>query len=133
MVKEFSIKYKEFVFKLIRYLLVRGLGVVLYAGIIVVLVEYLNINATVSSIISFVTLSLILYILSYTWVFNYEGSHTESFPKFIATELITLLLNTFIMYIVVDYYQQPYQYGIAATTLIIPVTNLILNFFWSFK
>lgn len=131
--KELFFTHKELIEKLFKYVLVRGLGVLLYAGIIVFFVEIISLSAVVSSVISFIILSLVLYFLSYKWVFKFNGSHSQSFPKFIATEIITLVMNTLIMYLVIEVFLFDYFYGIIATTLIIPLTNLLLNFFWSFK
>lgn len=131
--KELLVTNNDFIQKLCRYIIVRGIGVFLYAGILIFFIEVISFSAVVASFISFIITSMVLYISNYLWVFKYKKKHTKAFPKFIITEIITLILNTFIMYLVIEILLFNYYYGIIATALIIPLTNLLLNFLWSFK
>lgn len=119
---------------IIKYIVVRGIGVAIYLGILVLFVEAFKFNPVISAVLTSFLTSAYLYLLSYVWVFkSYKNSHSYSLPRFVSIEILTLFMNTGIMYLVVDIIGWEYIYGVIFGTVLIPLTNFLSNYFWVFN
>jgi putative flippase GtrA len=116
-----------------KYFIIRGIGVAIYMGGLILLVEEFKINPVISTAIITILTSTYLYFLSYVWVFNFKGSHAYSLPRFIFIEILTLFMNTGVMYLAVEIIGLDYLYGVAMGVILLPLTNFLLNFLWAFK
>lgn len=119
--------------RFIRYIIVGGAGTILYMGIVILLVEYLNVDPTISVMYSMVVLLVYTYIMHRKWVYESRSAHKESIPKFMFAAVIGLLLNYSIMFITVDIIGFWYIWGLFSTIVIVPPTNFIINYLWTFK
>lgn len=119
--------------RFMRYIIVGGVGTILYMGIVISLVEYLKINPTLGVMCSMVILLVYTYTMNRSWVYDAVTAHKKSIPRFILAGAVGLLLNSSIMYIAVDVIGCWYIWGLFSTVIIVPPTNFIINYYWTFK
>lgn len=120
--------------RITKYVIIRGIGVGVYLGMLVLLVEVIKINPVISAAITATLTSAYLYFFSYVWVFkSKKNSHAYSLPRFISIEILTLLMNTGIMYLVVNVFNWEYVLGVIIGAVVIPLISFLLNFFWAFN
>lgn len=117
----------------IRHLIAGGSGTVLYIGMIAFFVEITDMHPVRATAISFIFIMSYIYILNRIWVYNTTGRHSRTVIRYITVASISFILNTGIMYIVVEQLEAWYGFGIIAAALIVPLTNFLLNYFWAFK
>lgn len=119
--------------RLVRHLLAGGIGTLLYMSGVFLLVELGGLRPVYGVVVSFLFFELYIYIANRTWVYQTSENHAHSVPRFIALTVLTLVLNAGLMYLFVDVFGQPYLWGLAATVLVIPPTNFVLNYYWAFR
>lgn len=119
--------------RFLRHLVCGGVGTLLYMANLTFLVEILRQGPVLSSICSFVFLILFTYGVSRFWVFESIRAHGYSVPRFLIVAMVGLSLNTGVMYFAVEIMGWWYIWGQLSATLIIPPTNFLLNFYWTFK
>jgi len=117
----------------IRHLIAGGSGTILYIGLIAFFVEITDLHPVRATVISFIFLMSYIYTLNRLWVYNATGRHSRTLIRYLMVTSISLILNTGIMYIVVEQHEAWYGFGIIAASLIVPLTNFLLNYFWAFK
>jgi len=116
-----------------RHAIAGGIGTIVYMANVAILVELVGVNAVVSSAFAFVTLEVYTYAINRLWVYESQRQHGYAIPRFLIVTCAGLFLNTGIMYMVVELFGLWYVWGLVATTLIVPPTNFLLNFYWAFK
>jgi len=119
--------------RLIRYGIVGGVGMVVYLVMLGFLVEILGQDPVLSSVVAFVVLTIFLYIFNRFWVFEANRGHGYSVPRFLVISGAALLLNTGVMHVTVNVLGWTYLLGQLAATGIVPPTNFLLMYYWSFK
>ncbi|WP_300902879.1 GtrA family protein [uncultured Clostridium sp.] len=88
----------------------------------------------VSNFIAYIVATINSYIWNSKWVFKYKGERrNETIIKFIVLNLIGLVLNTSILYLLVDKLLFNKLIALIITTLIVMVINYIVNKIWVFK
>ena len=117
----------------VRHLIAGGIGTLVYIGIIALLVEIFNFHPVHATILSFTVLMLFIYGLNRAWVYNSTGGHSLTLPRYLTVVCISLLLNTGIMFFVVEILNGWYGLGILFAAAIVPITNFLLNYYWAFK
>jgi putative flippase GtrA len=124
---------KHFILSFVRHLIVGGIGTLFYIAGLAFLVEILNWNPVISTILSFLTLVILTYLFNHFWVYRSSRKHSYSAPRFAVVCTIGLILNAGIMYSVVEFLEWWYIWGIVVATMVVPLTNFLLNFYWAFK
>ncbi|MDI9518781.1 MAG: GtrA family protein, partial [Bacillota bacterium] len=92
------------------------------------LTEVFSINYLISSVISFCISVIYNYIMSIVWVFEVdeEKSKTQTFAMFIILSIIGLLINTVVMWLLVDGTDlMPYTIAKIIATAVVMVYNFI--------
>lgn len=119
----------------VKYAIVGGFGTALHFGALILLVELAGMRAVAASAIGFVLVVVVSYFLNRHWTFASASADSAlgSFAKYAAVSTSGLLLNTAVMYAVVDLLGGPYLLGQAAVTLLVPVSNYYFNRTWTFK
>jgi len=117
----------------IRHLIAGGIGTLIYLVLTFLFVELFNIHPVFAVIYSFIISVVYSYVVNKSWVYDSKMKHYYIIPRFISVILISLLLNTGIMYIAVEIFQSWYVYGLAITVFVVPPTNFLLNYYWAFK
>lgn len=119
----------------VKYAIVGGVGTALHFGSLIVLVELAGMRAVAASGAGFVLVVAVSYFLNRHWTFASDSADSTlgSFAKYAAVSTSGLLLNTAVMYAVVDFLGGPYLFGQAAVTLLVPISNYYFNRTWTFK
>lgn len=119
--------------KFIRYAVVGAIGTGIYVFLLTLLIEVLRYDPVISSALAFIIIVIISYILNYKWTFRAKNRHRVSFPRYLTVSLMGLLLNTIIMFLAVNVFSIWYGIAQVLAIVLIPISNFILNFYWSFK
>lgn len=97
------------------------------------LVELAILTPVPASAVGFIAAVLIAFFLNRHWTFGTTDKPVERLLKFVVVSLFGLLLNTLIMYVVVESLAVHYLWGLLLVIFVVPPSNFLLNFFWSFK
>jgi putative flippase GtrA len=119
--------------RLCRYFLIGGFGTVLYISIVTVLVEFVELDPTLSSFGAFLCSIVAAYIPNHYWVYESTRNHSYCFPRFVTVSGAGLLISTGIMYFTVNILDSSYMWGELFVTIVIPLNNYLLNSYWTFK
>ncbi len=123
---------KTIVQKFMMYSLVGCICTCIYFLSMFILVERIGKEPIISSIISFVIMTLFSFILNMKFTFGGEYSK-QKLVRFFIVASIGFTLNFVIMYTLVQVLSFHYLIGEIATTLTIPLVNFFLNHYWTFK
>jgi putative flippase GtrA len=116
-----------------RYATVGAIATFVYMAILVALVEILKLDPVPGSVISFIFILIGSYYANRSWTFRSGRGHLYSLPRYIAVSLTGLSLNTGIMYLTVNILGWWYISGQMIAIFVVPLSNFILNFCWSFR
>lgn len=120
-------------FRFIKFGLVGALNTAIN-WIVFIILNSLGMYYIGSNIISYSISTLNSYIWNSRWVFKYEGDNVKKTTfKFIVLNMIGLILNTFILYILVDIVGVSKIVGLAIATAIVMILNYFINKLWVFK
>lgn len=112
--------------QILKFGVVGGLAFVIDYALLYLLTEFLNIHYLVSSIISFSVSVIFNYILSIKWVFDVNKKQdVKEFIIFIVLSIIGLVINSLIMYIMVDLMNVYYMVSKIVATAVVMVYNFI--------
>jgi len=117
----------------VRHLVAGGIGTILYLASVSFLVEVFGLNPVLSVIIAILIFEIYTYLSYWIWVYQPNREHNYVIPRFLFITFLALFLNTAIMHLTVNIMALWYVWGLVATTLIVPPTNFLLNFYWAFK
>lgn len=118
-----------------RYAVVGGIGTALHFGLLVAFVEWFGWPPVLSSVIGFLIVLAISYVLNKSWTFRQrdEPARIGQMLKYAAVSGLGLLLNAAIMHIAVDRLHWHYMVGQCAVVAIVPASNYALNRWWTFR
>ncbi len=119
--------------RVLRYAIAGSVSTVLYFVLVVVLVELAGLDPVVSAVAVFVLLSILVYVVNRSWVFESTRSHRSAFPRFVLVSVVGILLNATIMHATVHILHWWYVVGLGIATLVVPPTNFLLNRYWAFR
>jgi len=123
---------KPIVQKLMMYSLVGCICTCIYFFSMFIFVERIGKEPIISSIISFVIMTLFSFFLNMKFTFGGEFSN-QKLARFLIVASIGFTLNFIIMYTLIQVLSFHYLIGEIATTLTIPLVNFFLNHYWTFK
>lgn len=123
---------KPIVQKFMMYSLVGCICTCIYFLSMFIMVEQIGKDPIVSSIISFVIMTLFSFILNMKFTFGGEFTK-QKLARFFMVASIGFALNFVIMFSIVQVLSFHYLIGEIATTLTIPLVNFFLNHYWTFK
>ncbi|SHR27551.1 GtrA-like protein [Mycobacteroides abscessus subsp. abscessus] len=123
---------KPIVQKFMMYTLVGCICTCIYFLSMFIMVEQIGKQPIVSSIISFVIMTLFSFILNMKFTFGGEFTK-QKLARFFIVASIGFALNFVIMFSIVQVLSFHYLIGEIATTLTIPLVNFFLNHYWTFK
>jgi len=118
---------------IIRYGVVGLLGTALHFASVILLVEFARIDPVLASALGFLLVLVVSYILNRTWTFQSRSRGTRQFLIYSIVSLIGLGLNCAIMFISVHILKWNYLYGQCLVVIVVPISNFILNYFWTFR
>lgn len=112
--------------QILKFGVVGGIAFVIDYVLLYILTEFVGIHYLISSIISFTVSVIFNYILSIKWVFDVKKKQgTKEFIIFIILSVIGLLINSLIMYLMVDILKIHYMISKLVSTFIVMVYNFI--------
>ncbi len=117
--------------QLLRFILIGVLNTSLTFMVYYVLV-FLKVNYLLANILAYSAGTINSYFWNRAWVFKCQKDHSELFYKFVIVNLITLLLNSSVLYVLVTFSLGKIVSQVAATFFGI-WTNFLLNKIWTFK
>ena len=102
--------------------------------IVFIILNMLGMYYIFSNIIAYSLSTLNSYIWNSKWGFKYSGDDVkETTAKFIILNIIGLILNTCILYILVDIIGLNKIVSLIITTVIVMILNYFINKLWVFK
>lgn len=102
--------------------------------VIFIALNKLGVYYILSNIIAYSLSTLNSYICNSKWVFNHNGENVRKTTiKFIVLNFIGLILNTTILYVLVDIVGLYKIISLIITTLIVMILNYFINKLWVFK
>lgn len=119
-------------FRFIKFALVGVLNT-LINWIIFFILNASGVYYLVANIISYSISTLNSYLWNSRWVFKYQGDNKkETTLKFIVLNIFGLVLNTIILFVLVDKLKLNKMVGLIITTAIVMIINYMINKFWVF-
>ncbi len=119
--------------RLFRFLIVGSIAAAIQYVILVILVEFFSADPVASSAVGFVLSAFVNYILNYIYTFRSTLPHSAAFPKFFATALVGLLINTSTMHFCFDILGMHYIASQIVATAVTLLWHFIVNSLWSFR
>ena len=117
----------------IRYGLAGLFATMLYFGAVAALVEVAGTRPVPAAGIATVLVIAISYAVNRRWVFDTDRSHASAFSRFVAASVLSIGLNTGLMYLSVHVLGWWYVAGLALATAVVPPTNFTVNYLWCFR
>jgi putative flippase GtrA len=117
---------------LILYGVIGVIGALTHMGALVFLVESAGWNEVAASTVGFILTVLISYLLHKNVTYKGRGGG-RSFYKFILVSSSGFILNGTMMFLAVEWGSLPYILAQACVMALIPISNFLLNHFWTFR
>lgn len=120
----------------IRFMKFGIVGIVntLINWIIFFVLNEIRIYYITANIIAYLIATANSYFWNFKWVFKYEkGENIKASLKFISLNLLGLVLNTIMLYLLVDLFHLEKMISLIITTAIIMIINYSVNKLWVFK
>jgi putative flippase GtrA len=137
MICRITIEKRQDVFKLLqrfaRFTAVGMVSAIAHYGLLIALVQALNIDPVVASVPAALLGALINYSLNYGYTFHSTKLHRESATKFSIVATIGVLLNTLFMWIGVDIAHVHYLLTQIVATGFVLVWSFSANHWWTFR
>lgn len=128
----FSDKYKSATGLIARFGIVGTTALVVYFGVLLGMVEWLQIPVMVATAIAYIFVTIENYVLHHLWTFKSTQRHTIAFPRFIASNVAGFMINWAIMYTGVQALEINYLLVQVAAVGAVIAWNLILGSSWIF-
>ena len=110
-----------------------GISNTLINWIIFFLLNLVEVNYILANIIAYSLATINSYIWNSKWVFKYNNEKWVSSLKFIIVNLVGLILNTIILFILVDMFNINKIISLVMATGVVMIINYISNRLWVFK
>ncbi|MBP3967251.1 GtrA family protein [Paenibacillus lignilyticus] len=119
---------------MIKYGVVGIIGTALHFMLLIALVERFQFHPALASAIGFIVVLAVSYYLNRKWTFSSVGtSGLRSIIKYTVVSVSGLMLNTGIMFVAVEGLHLRYTVGQLLVTVVIPLFNFVLNYYWTFR
>lgn len=102
--------------------------------VLFILLNNMGVYYIISNIIAYSISTLNSYLWNSKWVFKYNGNNVNQTTfKFIILNIIGLVLNTIILFLLVDIIKLPKIIALIITTWVVMILNYFINKLWVFK
>lgn len=115
-----------------RYIIVGGLGTAAHLIVLTIGVERLQWDVVQGSIAGFLAALSVSFFLNHYWTFESQRSRLNSFWRYFVVSLSGLMLNTAMVYAIVEYLHWWYLTAQISVILVVPTSNFLLNRYWAF-
>lgn len=117
---------RKLIKQILKFGIVGLLAFIIDYGLLYMLTEFLKIHYLISSIISFSVSVIFNYIMSIKWVFDVNKKQgIKDFVVFIVLSIIGLIINSILMYLMVDMIGMYYMIAKLFSTVVVMVYNFI--------
>ena len=120
-----------FLQKALRFGMSGVLVTAIHVVVAVALIELGSLMPPVANGIAFTVATISSYLINTTWSFS-SPLHGRNLLRFLVVSGVGLLLSVTLSGLV-QQYQLPYWYGIAAVVVIVPPTTFLLHNFWTYQ
>lgn len=132
MIRDIKLNKKEFI-RFIKFGMVGTLNTSLN-WMLFYLLNLTGIHYMISSVIAYSLSVVNSYIWNSKWVFEYKSKDKKkSSFKFIVLNLIGLLINSILIYILIDIFNIEKMIGLIVTTIVVMIINYLGNKLWAFS
>ncbi|GAB4238680.1 MAG: hypothetical protein Tsb0021_18370 [Chlamydiales bacterium] len=125
--------YNSSLIPFLRYIMTGVFVCSVHYSILILLVEWINCNATLSTSVGFVVGSTINYLLQKYWTFRSDIQHSRSAGRYCLVSAIALVCNMFLFWTLSVGIGVWYLYSQFVTTIMIAVLNFFLNQHFTFN
>jgi putative flippase GtrA len=115
-----------------KFFIIGGFSTCLQYGFLILLVQFFRVGAAEASAVGFVLSAIFNYYLNYTITFGSNASHNIVVPKFILTASSGLMINTGVIWLVLNVLDMHYLIAQILATCIVLVWNFTVNKIWVF-
>ena len=119
--------------KFFKFSLVGVTATAIHYLVLVALVEFLAVNATLASSLGFAISSAVNYRLNYRFTFNSSKRHSEAYIRFLCIASAGLLLNAITIAILTGPLGWYYLLAQVTATVCVLFWNFTGNLLWTFK
>lgn len=125
----------------IKFGLIGVLATVVHIGLFITLIEWFQMWEILANLIAYCTAVVVSFLGNSLWTFKaqrYAREKTVSvfrsqLIRFWITSLVGLLLNTIIIFVVIDIWQSPYYYAVALMVTLTPILIFVISKLWVFR
>jgi putative flippase GtrA len=119
--------------RIFRYGLAGLFATAVYFGAVAILVDLVTMDPVPAAAAATVIVTLVSYAVNRLWVFDTNRSHVSAFTRFVAASVLSVAINTGLMYLSVRVLGWPYLSGVALASVIVPPANFAINYLWCFR
>ncbi|MFX1446006.1 MAG: GtrA family protein [Promethearchaeota archaeon] len=118
-----------------KFALVGCLGTFVNLGVLYFFTEYCQVFYIISEVFAFVVAGLHNYLFDKLWVFKEKVRDQVGikYARFIIISLISLIINLFVLYILVEYFDIWYIFAEIVAIIFGFLINFSGNKFWTFR
>lgn len=125
---------KAYLVKLFTYGFVGVIGTAIHFSTLALLVEWFDQDPVFSSSVGFVLTVIVSFYLNKKYTFRVQAGKTSSkFLKYVIVSSSGFVLNGLIMFLAVDVLSWHYFIGQSIVVVVLPVSNFLLNNYWTFR
>lgn len=117
----------------LAYVIVGIIGTIVYLLLLTVQVELLYLDPVLASIVAYVPVIILSYVLSYGWVFKSNNRHNVTIVRYLIVTTLGLCVNTLSIYVAVSVFNWWYLYAQMLAFAFVATSNFILNKVWTFR
>ncbi len=118
--------------QIFRYIVVGLLGTAAHLAVLTACVELLQSDVVKATVAGFLAALSVSYVLNHYWTFESDRPYFSSFWRYLAVSVSGLLLNTGMVYAMVEYLHWWYLTAQISVIFVVPTSNFLLNRYWAF-
>ena len=120
-------------YQFIRFASAGAVGTLVHYGVLILLVQFMSLNAIAASTAGFVLGAATNYQLNYHFTFASVKRHSEAFSKFFTVAMVGMLFNGLLMVLCVNFIKIPYLFAQLVATFLVLLWNFFVNRWWTFR
>ena len=124
---------KGLILRVIKFLSVGAIATAIQYALLVIQVEVLSVSSVVASFIAYSLSSVVNYLMNYYFTFGSTAKHLQSSAKFVLVAVIGLVVNTVLMYALIEIAGVHYLFAQIISTLIVLVWNYLAHKHWTYR
>jgi len=124
---------KGLILRVIKFLSVGAIATAIQYALLIIQVEVLSVSSVVASFIAYSLSSVVNYLMNYYFTFGSTAKHLQSSAKFVLVAVIGLVVNTVLMYALIEIAGVHYLFAQIISTLIVLVWNYLAHKHWTYR